>query len=98
AEVAGEIAPHRVDVVRAILRVVVFDQEGRRLHAVIVRVAAAHAAGPGEPGVLPGLADLLPAALGHRLRNVAGVLLDERPQPLELAGGHAGGRQARWLP
>ena len=47
-EVALEVPPHGMDVVGVILRVVVFDEEGGRLHAVVVRLAAARAAGPGE--------------------------------------------------
>src|SRR5678816_4181916 len=39
-EVAVVIAPHRVDVVGAILGVVVLDQENRRLDAIVVRPAA----------------------------------------------------------
>src|SRR6185436_3273934 len=40
AEVAGRIVPDRVDVVRAVLDVVVLDDERRPLHPVIVGLAA----------------------------------------------------------
>src|SRR5690606_14001882 len=48
AEVAVEIPPDRVDVVRPVLRVRVFEEEGRALHAVVVRLALLDAAEPGE--------------------------------------------------
>ena len=39
AEVAGQVTPHRVDVVGAVLGVVVFHEEGGALDAVVVRLA-----------------------------------------------------------
>src|SRR5919204_5018999 len=56
SEISLEVAPHRVDVVRVVLRVVVLDEEGRPLHAVVVFLAALGVAGPRE-------ADLLDAGL-----------------------------------
>lgn len=44
AEIAAEIAPHRVNVIGIILRVVEFNQEVWRLNAIIVRIATADAA------------------------------------------------------
>ena len=48
AKVVREVAPDGVDMVRVVLRVVVFEQEGRALHAVVVAVAALQAARPRE--------------------------------------------------
>src|SRR5688500_14291979 len=48
AEVSVEIAPNSVDVVRATLRVVVFDEEARPLNAVVMRFAAPCRARPGK--------------------------------------------------
>ena len=47
-EVPVEIAPHRVDVVAVVLRVVVLDEERRALHPVVVLLAALGLAGPRE--------------------------------------------------
>ena len=44
AEIAGEIAPHAVDMVGAVLHVVVFNQEGGCLNPVVVRVSLVHPA------------------------------------------------------
>src|SRR5579872_4951526 len=57
AEVAGEIAPHRVGMVGPILRVIEFNQEGIGLHAVVVRVAPFHAPCPGEVDLVAGPLD-----------------------------------------
>src|SRR5262245_34113426 len=48
AEVALEVAPQGVRVVRAVLRVVVLDREARTLDAVVVRLTGLEAAGPHE--------------------------------------------------
>ena len=48
AEVALEFTPNGVDVVGAVLRVVVLDQEGRALHSVVVGLARLDATRPGE--------------------------------------------------
>lgn len=46
AEVPVEVPPHRMDVVRVVLRVVVLDEESRALHPVVVGCAASQVAGP----------------------------------------------------
>src|SRR5206468_12796877 len=51
-EVAVEVAPHRVNVVAVVLRVVVLDEERRSLHAVVVLLPALGLAGPGERDLL----------------------------------------------
>src|SRR5258705_8388445 len=52
AEVALEIAPHRVDVVPVVLRVVVLDQKRRALHTVVVLLTALEWTGPGEANLV----------------------------------------------
>src|SRR5262245_15591854 len=52
AEVAVEVAPHRVDVVAVVLRVVVLDEERRSLDAVVVLLSALGLTGPREPDLL----------------------------------------------
>ncbi len=46
AEVAGGIAPHRVDVVDVALGVVVFGEKSRSLQSVVVRLPALDASSP----------------------------------------------------
>src|SRR5439155_4537686 len=79
-EVAVVIAPHRVNVVGVILRVVVLDEERRRLHAIVMRPAAFQGARPGEVQILSHLLDLLLARLRHLLGYVVGVLSKKRHQ------------------
>ena len=73
AEVAVEIAPDGVDVVGVVLRVVVFDQERRGLHAIVVRVALLGPAGPGEINILARLLDLLFAGFRDLVRHVSRI-------------------------
>src|SRR6185436_4191342 len=46
AEIAAEITPHCMDVIGFVLRIVVFDQETGRLHAVVMRLAAGDTSRP----------------------------------------------------
>jgi hypothetical protein len=48
AEVALRIVPHRVDVVRVVLRVVVLDEQRRPVEAVVVRTLRVDRARPRE--------------------------------------------------
>ena len=65
AEVVGEVAPDRVDVVAVVLGVVVLDEERRPLDPVVVLLAALGLAGPRERDLLqPRL--LQPAPCGRR--------------------------------
>src|ERR1051325_7536045 len=77
AEIAIEIAPHGVNVIRAVLRVVKFDQEGVGLYAIIMRIAAVHAACPREVNVLARLLDLIFPDRGQLIRHVADVLVEK---------------------
>ena len=52
AEVAFEVAPHRVNVIRIVLGIVELDEECRTLHAVVVLLAALDRPGPRERDVL----------------------------------------------
>src|SRR5689334_21596535 len=52
AEVAVEVAPYGMNVIAAVLRRVVFDQEQRALHAVVVLATALSPSGPAEAHVL----------------------------------------------
>src|SRR5882757_5735970 len=56
-EIIFQIAPHGVNVIGVVLRVIVFDQESRPLDAVVVRLSRLQSAGPGkmdlvQPGVI----------------------------------------------
>ncbi len=52
AEVVGGVAPHRVNVVGVVLRVVELDQERRPVQAVIMRPPRLDVARPSEMDVL----------------------------------------------
>ena len=63
AKVAVEIAPNAMDVVGVVLCVVVFDQEGRALQPVVMRIVAIDAACPCEINLLHPLNHLPPPTL-----------------------------------
>src|SRR4029453_3869222 len=52
AEIAREISPDRVDVIAVVLRVVVLDEEGGALYAVIVLFALLRLSSPGKRNLL----------------------------------------------
>ena len=60
AEIAGEVTPHRMDVVGTILRVVVLDQRRGPVDAEVIGLARRERTGPGEAETLQAL---LPYAL-----------------------------------
>ena len=67
-EVTLEVAPDGVNVVGTVLRAVALDEEGRALHAVVVRVAPFESADPPErDAVQTGLRHLLDACAGDGL-------------------------------
>src|SRR5215510_8425486 len=93
AEIGAVVAPHRVDVVAVVDRVVELDQEVRALDAVVVRGAALLPAGPAEPELLE--------AVGLDARHVASAdlfgetpdeRLDEIDEVARLIRGHVGAR------
>ena len=57
-EVAGQIPPHRMDVVGLVLGVVVFDHERRTLNSVMVRLAEVRLAVPCRKYILSSPADV----------------------------------------
>src|SRR5262245_36903835 len=67
AEIIFEIAPHAVDVVRLVLRVVELDHEGRPLDAVVMSLARLESTRPGE-------ADLIEAGRGDFGARLVGEL------------------------
>ena len=69
APVAADVAEDRVDVVRVVLGVVVFDEEARRFDRVVVALARFIAARPGKGDRIEaiGLEDIL--GPGRFLRN-----------------------------
>src|SRR5688572_11310130 len=88
AEIAREITPHGMDVVRVVLRVVVLDQEGRALNAIVVRLTALDRAGPRECH----LAEIRALEARAPLRrdiicHPAEILVDETAQLCRLRGG-----------
>src|SRR6267142_1357008 len=48
AEITVEIAPHSVDVIVVVLRIIEFHQEGRALDAVVMSFTALEASSPSE--------------------------------------------------
>ena len=73
AKIVLQIPPHRVDVIRVVLRVVILDERGRALDAIIMRFAALQAPGPGEVNLVdPRVSDLLQLPV----RDVALHVLD----------------------
>ena len=85
AEVAVVVAPHRVDVVVVVLRVVVLDGEVGALHAVVVRAALFGDAHPRELDRVDAvLLDRRDAGLAERGGLREGVFLDQLPQRLLL--------------
>ncbi len=86
AEIAVEVAPDGVAVVRAVLDVVVLDDEVRRLDPVVVRRTGVGGTDPGEVDRVAGRFDLGATLLGQVRRHVAGVLLDQRVEQFALFG------------
>ena len=87
AQVVAVVAPHGVDVVAVVDRVVELDEELRALDPVVVRLAALGSAGPAEVEVRQAVA-FDPVALPGRefLRHPVQVAGDELQQRVALAG------------
>src|SRR6187551_477308 len=93
APVSVEVSPDRVNVVRVVLRVVVFDQKRRTLDAIVVPLPARQAAHPGElHSTESGQPDAREPRLRERFRLRARVLVDERQQQTALLAGEVGVR------
>src|SRR5579862_4691806 len=79
AEVAGRIAPYRMDVVAVALGVVVLDEQRRSLDAEVMPLPGFGAARPGEREVVePGPLQRVHLHPGHLVRQPPG----ERPDQL----------------
>ena len=84
-EVILDIAPHAVDVVGVVLRVVVLDDERRSLDHIVVRFSWLQAAAPREVDVLDSRpSDLLKVTLGEFPAMAMGVFPDEIHQQAKL--------------
>src|SRR5213075_2112744 len=91
-EIVFKVAIDGVDVVGVVLRVIVLDDEVRTLHAVIVRLAAFEAAGPGEENLIGlGGVDFLQVFAGGVFTITENVFLDDVPEDLFLSGIEFGG-------
>ncbi len=74
-EIAGKVAPHRMNVIRVVLRVVILDQKGFSLHTIIVRLACVNAASPGEVDrACPGFEQFVTALPGDFIGHPADTL------------------------
>src|SRR4029450_6041363 len=96
AEISGEIAPDSMDMVGVVLRVVVLEQEGRSLHAIIVRLSGRIGSGPGKMDVVEtGLVDRAEISIAHLVTASPHVLLDKAPEEFLLGSAHLRGGQSR---
>ena len=96
-EVTVEVAPHGVDVVGVVLRVVELDQEVGRLNAVVMRVALIDTARPSEVDIPTRLVHLCDPSFRQVVRHIAGVFFHESHERVELPGAHFGGWKTRGL-
>src|ERR1700722_19907729 len=97
AEISVKVPPDGVYMVGVVLRIVVLNEESRRLYTVIVGLALFRAAGPGKINVLAGLLDLLLAGLRDLLGHIARIVFEQRHQQRELFGAHFRSRQSGGL-
>ena len=85
AKVVIEVAPHSMNVIGMILRVVVLDYKRRTLDAIVVRLAAFTAASPGEEDFLHSRrSEFRQFLVGQLLSQTASVELDEIGQHFPL--------------
>src|SRR5260370_17385982 len=88
AEVARKVAPHRMDVVGVVLRVVELDQKRGRLNAVVMPLAGLFAARPGKVQVASGFLDLFFPRLGDLVRHVGAIFVEQLLEDLALVRSH----------
>ena len=85
-EIVARVAPHRVDVIGAALSVVVFGQQRRALHPVVMGLTGVLAARPGKSqfaeGVIGGIFGRLD--IGERIGDPAHIDIEQSPQDLAL--------------
>src|SRR5438045_2166053 len=81
AKIAVKIAPDGMNMVRIVLRVVVFQKEGWTLNPIIMRLTFVEATGPPEINFIKsGLLDLLEIVPGHVGTNTLDVAFDHLQQ------------------
>jgi len=97
AEVAGKVAPDRVNVVSVVRRVIQFGEERRSLNAVVVRVAPVDTARPGKIDIKADMVDLRESAFGELIGHIARVFFHEGHERIELLGAHLGSGKTGWL-
>src|SRR5262249_18572994 len=97
AKVASQVAPYGVDVIGLILRVIKFNEEGKRLDAIIAWVATINATSPGEVDIPSCFIDLRYPASGEFVGHVVCVFFHERHERIELQGVHRRRGEARGL-
>ena len=89
AEVATGFAPDRVNVIRAVLRVVVLDEDRRPVKAIVMTLAATIATSPRKVQFLdPRGLDLLHLGVGDRGGRVVHIRSNEPQEHLSLRGVH----------
>ena len=94
-EIPIEVPPDNVLVVPVILGVVVFDQEGRTLHSVVVGAPAFLAAGPCKANITEAtVIDPAPSLRRYVCRHYSGVRLQQTAQQGLLHGGHLRRRES----
>ena len=94
AEVAVEIAPHRVDVVAVVLGVVELDEKRRPLHAVVVFLAPGRRPGPREADVVEAAARRQPETTLAQLDGMKGSLPTALQQRIETARAALSAKQS----
>src|SRR2546425_13305371 len=95
AEVVSRVMPHRVDVVRLVLAVVVLDEERRAVQPVVVRLARIDRPRPCEVHAVDArLAEPAQLLLGELAPHVAGVDLDETDRERSLLAAPLAERDA----
>ena len=94
AEIVGRVAPHRMDVIGLVLRIVELDQKSGAVKAVIVGLSRLHAAGPGEMNLFKSGGRYFGQVLvGQLWPQAIGVVFHQSHEQLLLRGGHVAGRQ-----
>ena len=95
AEVVFEVAPDAMNVVGVVLGIVVFDEEGRPLDAVVVGLTEFEAAGPGEADLVDSGFEDLGQIVGSKLgTEPLGVENDDRVDQFLLLGVEVGHHDA----
>ena len=79
SKVTFEIAPDGVDVIPLVLNIVVLDEEGGTLNAVVMFAAYFGRTGPGEGNILyAGISQNGQSRLGHIRWHIVEILINDR--------------------